>query len=113
MVIFSIDPNTGNYFKSKEDISVDTLYQGIYNYTPVYPRYTFNTSGRFNYTHTNPEIKFYTMIPIKRLFVKYLVEVTHTFIINPYQEKSLEKCIEMFHEFCKENIKKLDIKNLK
>jgi len=113
MKVISIDPNSGKYFFDRSDINFsDTMYQGMYNYTPVYPRYTFCNSGRFNYTNQQNDIEFITMLPIKRLLTNYFVEVRFIFMINSREEKSLNIAIEEFIKFCEMNKKELNVSTL-
>lgn len=114
MKVFSIDPHSGNYFEdNKEHLLSDAyMYQGTYNYTPVYPRYTFLNSCRFNYISNNNVIEFYTMLPVSRLFGKYLIEVRFRYIINVFDSCSLNRAIEEFNKFCEENKKTISIKGL-
>ena len=113
MKAISIDPNNGKYFVDRSDINFsDTMYQGTYNYTPVYPRYTFYNSGRFNYTNHQNYIEFITMLPIKRLLNNYFVEVRFRFIINSREERSLNIAIEEFIKFCEMNKEKLNVNAL-
>lgn len=113
MKAISIDPNSGKYFADRSDISFsDIMYQGMYNYTPVYPRYTFCNSGRFNYMNQNNVIEFITMLPIKRLLNNYFVEVRFRFLINSREEKSLNIAIDEFIKFCEMNKKELNVSTL-
>ena len=113
MKVISIDPNSGKYFVDRSDINFsDTMYQGMYNYTPVYPRYTFWSSGRFNYMNPQNSIEFITMLPIKRLLNNYFVEVRFRFMINSREERSLNIAIEEFIKFCETNIKDLNVNAL-
>ena len=113
MKAISIDPNSGKYFLDRSDINFsDTMYQGTYNYTPVYPRYTFCNSGRFNYMNPQNDIEFITMLPIKRLLNNYFVEVRFRFMIDSREEKSLNIAIEEFIKFCEMNKKKLNVNAL-
>lgn len=114
MKVFSIDPNSGEYFEDKSyyaDIN-SLAYQGTYNYTPIYPLYTFTTNSRYNYFNPESIIEFYTMLPIKKLFQNYLVEVRYRAIISPVVKDSLDIIIIKFKEFCEMNKIKLNIKNL-
>jgi len=114
MKILSLDPNSGKYFEDKSDyVDIDNnMYQGTYNYTPVYPLYTFSNSGRFNYINQNPEIEFNTMLPIKRLFENYFVEVKFRVIISVYEKDSLNNAINEFNKFCDMNKKELNVNAL-
>lgn len=114
MKVFSIDPNSNKYFEDKSEyVNIsDNMYQGTYNYTPVYPRYTFTCNGRFNYMLDNNEIEFYTMLPIKRLLSNYLVEVRFRFIVPTRVENSLNIALNEFHKFCNMNKKELNIKSM-
>jgi hypothetical protein len=114
MRVFSINPNTNKYF---EDISFESLgwgnvYYGSYNYTPIYPRYTFTSSGRIGPLSINNNIKFYTMLRIKKGLEDYLVEVNFTFTLSEREEKPLEEALKAFYEFCDMNKNKLDVENL-
>lgn len=114
MKVLSIDPNNGEYFLDKSVYVSETnlLYQGHYNYTPVFPRYTFDSLDRFNYLNTNNEIKFYTMLPIKRFFCNYLVEIRFNYIIDTLDKDSLNKAIYEFNNFCTDNKKTININAL-
>jgi len=108
MKVYSIDPHNGEYFEDKESLG-PPLYQGAYNYTPIYPLYTFSVPNRFNY-NSESEIEFNTMLPIKRLFNKYLVEFRFRFFINPLEKNSLNIAIEEFNRLCEEHKKNIKIK---
>lgn len=114
MEVFSIDPNTQGYFRdSDEQVRItDIMYQGLYHYTPVYPNYTFSSKGRFNYMSTANEIEFYSMLPIKRLFKTYFVEVRFRFTIDHYNKDSLSRAIVEFNSFCEESTYTINIKTL-
>jgi hypothetical protein len=114
MTVYSINPNSGEYIKDKTaSVSLsDFLYSGTFNYTPVYPRYTFVAPYRFNYQKPYTEIEFITMLPIKRFMNEYLVEIRFKFIIDPHIENSLEQGVKEFHNFCEMNKKKLKPKRL-
>jgi hypothetical protein len=115
MKVISIDPNTKKYFEdtsSNIDIT-NNVYAGIYKLTPVFPLYTFNNTRRFDYTAEEDDvIKFYTMLPIKRLFCDYFVEVEFTYSISIFKEEDLNVAIEEFNKFCKMNIRNLNVKAL-
>lgn len=114
MKVYSINPNSKEYFEDVSDhmcVSY-TMYQGMYNYTPVFPRYTFSVSGRFNYTDHHPEIEFCSMLPVKRLFGNYLVEVRYRFILSAYNENSLNEAIIAFNRFCKDCQKTINISKI-
>lgn len=114
MKVFSINPNSNKYFEDNCDhvTNTSTMHQGVYNYTPIYPLYTFSTSGRFNYEYDSPVIEFYTMLPIKRLFGNFLVEIRFRFIISAREENSLNNAIDEFNKFCEMNKKSLNVKTL-
>lgn len=114
MTVFSIHPDSGTYFKDVSDcVSVtDKVYCGYYNQTPIYPLYTFSINGRFNYESQTPKIEFYTMLPIERRNMDYLVEIRQVFIINIYEKDSFNNYINEFNKFCEMNKTQLDIKSL-
>lgn len=114
MKVFSINPNSNTYFKDSPDyVNIsDTMYQGTYNYTPVYPLYTFTTKGRFNYRSYENVIEFYTMLPVKRLLSNFFVEIRFRWIINPRAKNSLNVAIDEFNKFCEMNKKELNVSKL-
>ena len=114
MKVFSINPNSGKYFvdDNRHLFKGSTLYQGTYNYTPIFPLYTFSSSGRFNYLSQNNIIEFHTMLPVSRLLKKYLVEVRLRVNINLYDKDSLNKAISKFIEFCEESTNSINIDGL-
>lgn len=114
MKVFSINPNTGKYFEDNTRLcKMDSLvYNGNYKATPVYPLYTLATNGRYDYTNPTPLIEFNTMLPIKKLFGNYFVEVSFRHTIDPLQKTSFEVALEAFRKFCQTKIKNIDIKNL-
>jgi len=110
--VLSIHPIYRKYFIDKSELDFLSLtYQGIYNYTPVYPRYTF-FSNRFNYMTQQNVIEFITMLPIKRLLSEYFVEVRIEMIVDVRNENSLNVLIERFNEFCIKRIEDMDIDEL-
>lgn len=115
MKVFSINPNTNKYFEDKSDyVSIhDNMYQGQWSYTPIYPLYTFASSGRLNYMNENDTvIEFYTMLPVKRLFRHYLVEIRFKFVINPRILNSLNIAIDEFNKFCEMSKTKINVNGL-
>jgi hypothetical protein len=112
--IYSIDPNDGKYFLDVDRLynpGISTFYQGAYKHTPIFPKYTIDAT-RFNYLTGKTTIKFYTMIPIKKLFNNYLVEVHHSYQIGMESNKLFDTVISNFNEFCEDMIKNIDIKKL-
>lgn len=111
MIVLSISPNTGKYFIDRNNgVNIsDTMYQGIYEYTPVYPRYTFRNNGRFNYSNENNTIEFYTMLPIVRFMTKAFIEIRYRYIINSGEPMSLNVAISEFNKVCEFNKHNLDI----
>lgn len=113
--IFSIDPNDGKYFIDADRLynpGISTFYQGTYRYTPVFPKYTIDAK-RFDFLTCETFIKFYTMIPISKLFHNYLVEVHHEYRIGLESNKSFDAVVLNFNEYCNEMIKNINIKSLK
>ncbi len=114
MKVYSINPNSRKYFSDNNEYVnfVDTMYQGTYNYTPVYPRYTFTCTGRFNYMFPQPEIEFTTMLPIKKSYGKFFVETRFRMFINPMESDSLPLIIKEFEKHCEYNIKHISVRTL-
>jgi len=114
MKVFSLNPNSNEYFEDISDYRNinDNMYRGTYNFTPVYPLYTFSSAERFNYMNWDNEIEFNTILPIKKLFNNYFVEIKFRCIINPIVENSLNVAIDKFNEFCEKNKKELNVNKL-
>lgn len=114
MKVFSINPNSGKYFEddNRHLFKGCNMYQGAYNYTPIFPLYTFSTSGRFNYISQRNTIEFYTMLPVNRIFKKCLVEIHFRFILSPFDKDSLSTAISKFIEFCEESKNTINIGGL-
>ena len=112
--IYCINPNSGKYFKDTDRfVSNDSmLHFGTYNHTPIYPLYTFQTSNRFSSINHECIIEYYTMIPIKKFFSTYLVEVKFKYILNIFDKDSQIKSYYEFDKFCKNSIKTININKL-
>lgn len=114
MRVLSINPNNNEYFRDDNEYinSSKLMYQGTYKLTPIYPLYTFDSSNRCDYLHLYNEIRFYTMLPIKKLFRHYLVEVSFSFFVDPCTEDSLSKIIDEFNKKCEWTKHNLNVKAL-
>lgn len=115
MIVLAINPNTGNYFKDAawEFVTLnDILYRGTYKTTPIYPRYTFQTNGRYDSVNVLPTIEFITMLPITRTSEQYLVEYRGKFYLNIENPEALKNAITWFTKDCENNIKNLNVNHL-
>ena len=112
--IYSINANNGKYFLDTDRLyspGISTFHQGLFRHTPIFPKYTIDAT-RFDYLTGKTSIKFYTMIPIKKLFNDYLVEVHHSFEIGLESNNLFGNAISNFNEFCEDVIKNINIKEL-
>lgn len=114
MKVYSLDSNTGKYFEDENRLvgKHSSIYQGCFHTTPIYPLYTFSTNGRYDRTNLNPEIEFNTMIPVKRLFGKYLIEVRFRFTISVHDKEFWNRAVTALNEFCEMCIRDINVNAL-
>lgn len=114
MKVYSLDSNTGKYFEDENRLvgKHSSIYQGCFHTTPIYPLYTFSTNGRYDYANHIPEIEFCAMIPVKRLFGNYLIEVRFRFTISVHDKEFWNHATTAFNEFCEMRIRDINVKTL-
>lgn len=103
-IVYTINPNDGKYMRDDDEIiDSSSLYPGKYKFIPIFPLYTMKCEI-FDYFDQVPKVSFRTMLPIKRWFKHYLVEVRIDYTVNILEKNSYIILIDRFNLQCDELI---------